>query len=236
MQYYANTVSSKLLNESVDPSLWGFSASSTRSYEERVSHRNEPKPPSTDWIINRYFSCREKLDNSKKSLSLWKNWVFLHHSDVGFLGVIAKFFSWASRSLQHELTQLKSMELHVATYQHLAHIKCSNLQVPDTQYAPFFDASLTHTKKSWCEVIQRVVNAGSILKDVDTAFCSDREVVFLAVKSHGLALRFASQLLRNDKDIVLTALNQNTAAYQHIGESLKMDQDVLCMVESAWLF
>jgi len=55
-------------------------------------------------------------------------------------------------------------------------------------------------------------------------FDSPKEDVLAAVAENGLALRFASQTLKNDRDVVLAAVAQNGFALQLTSEELQNDE------------
>ena len=55
----------------------------------------------------------------------------------------------------------------------------------------------------------------------------DREMVMVAVKQDGFALRYASDALQGDKEVAMAAMAQNGAAFQFVSEELKGDKTVV---------
>ena len=61
-------------------------------------------------------------------------------------------------------------------------------------------------------VLAAVLQNGLALKCASEALRNDREVVLAAVKSHGWALQFASEEFRKDRKIVLAAMKEDLFA------------------------
>jgi len=58
-------------------------------------------------------------------------------------------------------------------------------------------------------------------------FTSSKKVVTEAVLQNGLALAFASDVLKNDKEVVMIAVNQQSRSLQYASDALKNDKEVV---------
>jgi predicted methyltransferase len=56
---------------------------------------------------------------------------------------------------------------------------------------------------------------------------NDKDIVLAAVKVEGFALQFASETLRNDKDVVLAAVKEHPDAFQFASETLRNNKGVV---------
>ena len=54
---------------------------------------------------------------------------------------------------------------------------------------------------------------------------SDREIVLVAVKQNGWALRYVAEELKSDKEVALAAVKQKPNALQFVPEHLKLDRE-----------
>jgi len=55
----------------------------------------------------------------------------------------------------------------------------------------------------------------------------DKDELLIAVKKDGLALKHASDALKNDKEVVLAAVKQEGCALQYASQELKADKEVV---------
>ena len=58
-------------------------------------------------------------------------------------------------------------------------------------------------------------------------FRDDKEIVLMAVKESGIALKFASDRLKDDKEVVLEAVKQNNIALGYASDRLKDNKEVV---------
>lgn len=73
---------------------------------------------------------------------------------------------------------------------------------------------------------------GSWLKDVPAHLQGDRELTLAAVRSPHLALRFASEQFRNDKEIVKAAITKSAGEFEYASEKMRDDQELTLMAVS----
>ncbi|VEU75347.1 Uncharacterised protein [Mycoplasmopsis maculosa] len=80
------------------------------------------------------------------------------------------------------------------------------------------------------EVILKILDKdGLALKFASNELKDDREVVLKAIKQNGLSLKFASERLKNNLNIVKAAISQNVNAYHHASEQLKNNYEIALM-------
>ncbi|EFC44680.1 predicted protein [Naegleria gruberi] len=83
------------------------------------------------------------------------------------------------------------------------------------------------------EIVLQTLNSyryysGSVIDIIRGSFCSnDRDVMFEAVKQEGMALEYASLILKNDRDLVLRAVQQDGNAIQFASDELKRDRVII---------
>jgi hypothetical protein len=75
-------------------------------------------------------------------------------------------------------------------------------------------------------VLYSVKKNGLALEFASTLLKNDREIVLIAVTQNGYALEFASADLQNDFDIVLSAVKQNGYAIEFASKQLKTNRDL----------
>ena len=77
------------------------------------------------------------------------------------------------------------------------------------------------------ETLKKVQNNGLALKYASDELKNDREVVLKAVQQFGWALEFASDELKNDKEVVLEAVQEYGYALEYASNKLKNDREVV---------
>ena len=81
---------------------------------------------------------------------------------------------------------------------------------------------------SKAEVIKNLKRAGDVyLGNFDEKIRGDREIVMVAVKQYGTALKYAVKNLKKDKQIVLEAVKSDGLALQYADKSLQQDREVV---------
>ena len=63
------------------------------------------------------------------------------------------------------------------------------------------------------------------LSNFDEKIRGDREIVLVAVKANGMALKYAVNTLKKDKKLVTAALKEDGRALQYAHESLKKNKE-----------
>jgi hypothetical protein len=77
------------------------------------------------------------------------------------------------------------------------------------------------------EAIESVGRFGANLDNVSIKFRNDKDVVLVAVRGWGNALKWASKKLKNDRDVVLEAVKQDGQALVWASEELRDDKEVV---------
>ncbi len=78
-------------------------------------------------------------------------------------------------------------------------------------------------------VMVAVKEHGTALKYATNALQNDKQIVLEAVKNDGLALQYADKSLRNDREVVLVAVKNATRALKYVDSSLKKDKEIVLM-------
>lgn len=94
-------------------------------------------------------------------------------------------------------------------------------------------------EKSWLsdrKIVLEAAQQGYILTS-DSPFFSDREIVLVVVKEHGLMLEFVNAKLRDDREVVLAAVRKNGLALKFANPKLQADREiVLAAIEAISFF
>ena len=85
-------------------------------------------------------------------------------------------------------------------------------------------------------VMMAVRQDGNALRHASRKLKNDREIVLAAVQQNGMALEYASQKLKDDKEIVLAAVRQNWEAFEWATRRMAEDPEILDIgMELEWL-
>ena len=76
------------------------------------------------------------------------------------------------------------------------------------------------------EILKGDENKAKYLKNLPVAMKNDKELVMIAVKTNGMALRYASEALRGDREVVVAALEQNGIALEFTPLNLYNDPEI----------